>query len=481
MEDDTLTLKHQQPEKGSGDDLLTIDDVSSHLKIRESDKFVLHLALLTLYKDQIRPHQLEVRHRLQEISCSPFLETHFTILYQSMPTVYLVESSVKKAVTIYLKETPNWFKGWVDAKDPHNPYPPYVLQTLLVYLENLVRHSSDLGANTNMMLDPPQLSSTSSSRSPTRERLEGTVNNIHSSRNGGVVPANLLLSGDTSRSSSRFRAQRPSTAVGFEGSNDTAEPPVVEDKPFVFRGGRYGMAKKLKASGPQCLRAYSLGQLCHIVQLAISQGILTYDNDLLQPAVTCRAVSCHPHLNALNEVKRNLAQLLRQAEDRRVPLSQVKLLFEQKFNQNLSPVIFGHLKLSDFLIEECDDVCRLYRHDGTGRQIFVHGVDYQVEEGQKTVQLVSSKLRSSGSEVHTTSGSTATADFDGGGGETAVPDVSVDQAQTGGGNILNDMFLLRGQSNISFTYWKYLRQADVATMDGYLTNVLHSCSLTHAE
>lgn len=48
--------------------------------------------------------------------------------------------------------------------------------------------------------------------------------------------------------------------------------------PSVFsietRGGRYGMAKRLKSNGPEVFRRYSLGQVCHIVQLAVHLGML---------------------------------------------------------------------------------------------------------------------------------------------------------------------------------------------------------------
>lgn len=48
--------------------------------------------------------------------------------------------------------------------------------------------------------------------------------------------------------------------------------------PYQFKGGRYGLAVELqKADGFPHLQSLSLGELCHLVQLAISARILAYE------------------------------------------------------------------------------------------------------------------------------------------------------------------------------------------------------------
>ncbi|CEM37588.1 unnamed protein product [Vitrella brassicaformis CCMP3155] len=54
-----------------------------------------------------------------------------------------------------------------------------------------------------------------------------------------------------------------------------------------FKGGRYGMAAEFKQTATGVLKELSLGQLCHMIQLAISYGFLAYENSLLQPSSAC--------------------------------------------------------------------------------------------------------------------------------------------------------------------------------------------------
>lgn len=72
----------------------------------EEDRFVLHLAVLTLYKDQIKPQQIEIKHRLQELHCSAHIERNFLQMYEDLGDKYMVERTVDNA-TIYLRETPS--------------------------------------------------------------------------------------------------------------------------------------------------------------------------------------------------------------------------------------------------------------------------------------------------------------------------------------------------------------------------------------
>eukprot|EP01069_Polyplicarium_translucidae_P001518 Polyplicarium_translucidae@DN1697_c0_g1_i1.p1 len=55
---------------------------------------------------------------------------------------------------------------------------------------------------------------------------------------------------------------------------------------FQFKGGRYGLAMELKRRTP-ALRNMRLGDVCHLVQLAINRGILCYEKSVLQPVASC--------------------------------------------------------------------------------------------------------------------------------------------------------------------------------------------------
>lgn len=58
--------------------------------------------------------------------------------------------------------------------------------------------------------------------------------------------------------------------------------------PYQFKGGRYGLAVELQKSDYPSLSSLKLGQLCHLVQLAIEGGLLAYEKSVLQPISACR-------------------------------------------------------------------------------------------------------------------------------------------------------------------------------------------------
>lgn len=58
--------------------------------------------------------------------------------------------------------------------------------------------------------------------------------------------------------------------------------------PYQFKGGRYGLATELQNSSYPSLTALKLGELCHLVQLAIDGGLLAYEKSVLQPVAACR-------------------------------------------------------------------------------------------------------------------------------------------------------------------------------------------------
>lgn len=59
-------------------ELITLDDLD------EAQRCTLHMAIVTLYKDQIRPFQCEIRHRLQELHCLPKVERNFLSIYDAL-------------------------------------------------------------------------------------------------------------------------------------------------------------------------------------------------------------------------------------------------------------------------------------------------------------------------------------------------------------------------------------------------------------
>jgi hypothetical protein len=162
-----------------------------------------------------------------------------------------------------------------------------------------------------------------------------------------------------------------------------------EQKDMILPGGRYSCAQALLARRLPCLSGYSLGKVCHIVQLAITpRKILGYSNgcvvpyarsqvkmkeDLVMSSQPCKSSHLENTLSNCNSTtmpiasweitRRYLQEILdiapESAEGKRtVPLSNVKRLFMSKFNIELSETMLGHSKLSELLLDpRLNDIC----------------------------------------------------------------------------------------------------------------------------
>jgi len=148
----------------------------------------------------------------------------------------------------------------------------------------------------------------------------------------------------------------------------------------TFPGGRYACAVELRARRLPFLAPYTMGQLCHIVQLAISQKrILGYLNGLLVPYSRSQTVlkehaaeKGEAHLQSstaerlplvsTDQAKACLMQLLSDVghSPATMPLSNVKRLFRSRFGLELSETVLGFAKLCDLLSSACfQDVCHV--------------------------------------------------------------------------------------------------------------------------
>eukprot|EP00745_Piridium_sociabile_P010901 TRINITY_DN178411_c0_g1_i1.p1 TRINITY_DN178411_c0_g1~~TRINITY_DN178411_c0_g1_i1.p1 ORF type:complete len:492 (+),score=31.61 TRINITY_DN178411_c0_g1_i1:217-1692(+) len=146
---------------------------------------------------------------------------------------------------------------------------------------------------------------------------------------------------------------------------------------FQFKGGRYGMAAELHRSAPDELKDISLGRYCHLVQLAISYGFLSYENSLLQPCSACndltRALISRVETNNENDISTKLptsssacAQSSREAAimwrnrilvllkdwPQGLVLAQFRKRVQDRFGDIIQPTNFGFTKLQQVLTAE---------------------------------------------------------------------------------------------------------------------------------
>lgn len=161
---------------------------------------------------------------------------------------------------------------------------------------------------------------------------------------------------------------------------------VLSGEEMYLPGGRYSCAQALLSRNLPFLVGRSLGQVCHIVQLAISQKkLLGYLNGAVvpyassqsmvkeqcavwqQPCTTgvTQAVGTAPStlpMATWDTARMCLRDILDTArpgsEPGVVPLSNVKRLFRSRFHVELSETMLGHSKLSELLQDpHFHDIC----------------------------------------------------------------------------------------------------------------------------
>mmetsp|Transcript_59397 Transcript_59397/g.173778 ORF Transcript_59397/g.173778 Transcript_59397/m.173778 type:complete len:469 (-) Transcript_59397:242-1648(-) len=158
---------------------------------------------------------------------------------------------------------------------------------------------------------------------------------------------------------------------------------------MVLPGGRYLCACVLASRGLPFLMGRSLGQICHIVQLAISQKkILGYTNGSIVPYKQslsmvkercaqglrpCRGqegeASTVSSWGALRDCVRELLSALSPPEHW-IPLSSLKRMFQFRFGLQLSETSLGYAKLSElFQDPRLQDLCEV-RMQGHGYVLF---------------------------------------------------------------------------------------------------------------
>eukprot|EP00931_Biecheleriopsis_adriatica_P119285 TRINITY_DN94524_c0_g1_i1.p1 TRINITY_DN94524_c0_g1~~TRINITY_DN94524_c0_g1_i1.p1 ORF type:complete len:763 (-),score=140.83 TRINITY_DN94524_c0_g1_i1:164-2452(-) len=159
----------------------------------------------------------------------------------------------------------------------------------------------------------------------------------------------------------------------------------LDDSNMVLPGGRYSCAQALVSRGLPFLQGRTLGEVSHIVQLAISQKkILGYLNGAVVPygrslsmikercaerqkACTNTARGTGSDLADWDIVKKGIKEILDGLSPGTpsIPLSNIKRLFRSRYHVELSETALGHSKLSELLQDQrLQDVCfvRLQGH-----------------------------------------------------------------------------------------------------------------------
>jgi len=164
-----------------------------------------------------------------------------------------------------------------------------------------------------------------------------------------------------------------------------------ESGDLVLAGGRYASARALAQCRLPFLEGYSLGQVCHIMQTAISQrkllgyfngAIVPYERStsmlkwrcaqqqrpLVDPRVPASPTGNIPlQVADLGTARLKLREILDSALLRgsdQVPLSNIKRLFRSLYQMELSETALGHSKLTELLQDpRFNDICTVKLQD----------------------------------------------------------------------------------------------------------------------
>jgi len=152
----------------------------------------------------------------------------------------------------------------------------------------------------------------------------------------------------------------------------------LRDEESVFPGGRYMCAQVMAQRNLPFLRGYSLGQVSHIVQLAISKKkLLGYSNGVLVPYAQSQSMLKDRHAEfqqpcpaaargkaapvaTWSNMRAQMQHLIKSSTDPQgqIPLSNIKRLFRTLFGVELSETALGYSKLSELLQDpRLSDLC----------------------------------------------------------------------------------------------------------------------------
>jgi len=150
----------------------------------------------------------------------------------------------------------------------------------------------------------------------------------------------------------------------------------LDDDKLLLPGGRYACAQALVARRLPFLKDLSLGQVCHFVQLCVSQkrilgftdgGMVPYCHSETSVKERCAAVQ-QPFASTSSwpvatweQARACLASILHAADGGEpgvITISNVKRLFRSRFGLDLSETALGHSRLTDLLQDpRLYDIC----------------------------------------------------------------------------------------------------------------------------
>ncbi|EUD66445.1 hypothetical protein C922_03079 [Plasmodium inui San Antonio 1] len=341
-----LSLSKWKREKNNFFIPITSPRLSRHPKeITNEVKFILHMTILTLYRDQIKPTYKKIRQRLGSFHQNVELKNSFLEICLSLQNEYLVVKSKKNNIFVLLRETPKWFSGWIKTRSFANPYPETMWRKFARHLLQACR----AGAGGESPSPQSQLAVQFAKHLwrkghlffQSSDTLEGVLRFFgqdgpfgqeaasydafgHRAIPPGTAPhgehagspMRLFIFNFLHDSFSYFSRVNDSVVrlvesslvdlyrsiLGDEedkaGSGQAAisqatigHAAIASEPPWKLDSDIYKAAEGLKKRGLPFLSHYSVGKIAHIVQLGLYSGLLHEEGQAIKPACCCKGVA----------------------------------------------------------------------------------------------------------------------------------------------------------------------------------------------
>ncbi|GAB68401.1 hypothetical protein PCYB_132750 [Plasmodium cynomolgi strain B] len=311
-------------------------------EITNEVKFILHMTILTLYKDQIKPTYKQIKERLGTFHQNMELQNNFLEICLSLQNEYLVVKSKRNNIFVLLRETPKWFSGWIKTRSLSHLAVQFAKH--LCRKGHLFFQSSDTLEGALGLFGQDSTSRGSFGQDNTSHgsfaydsfqhgaiarcsALHGepagssrglfTFNLLHDSFSYfshvndtvvRLVDSSLVglyqsilgeeenkaassggRSGEAASSETRS-SEAASSGTRSSGTRIT-DSPIASEPPWELDSDIYKAAEGLKKRDLPFFSDYSVGRIAHIVQLGLYGGLLHEEGQVIKPACCCRGVA----------------------------------------------------------------------------------------------------------------------------------------------------------------------------------------------
>ncbi|VEV54465.1 conserved Plasmodium protein, unknown function [Plasmodium vinckei vinckei] len=358
-------------------------------------KYYFYKSVIFLYQEGIKAYLGDVANQMKIYIKYNFWsasEIAYILLQLTKICNLKIEVRIKGEIgcVIYLNEEPPNFKGFIDSHTLNNIFTKRDWMLLNEFAIQMMRYQSseESNENCNCPSNKNMNSQNGISEILCLEELEKDLESVFSpDLNQLICDENSKENDDTSKPILQFKENpetdaKPtststsgndqvgnnSTYIATADKNDCVETSRCifcsssnkKMKSYMFNGGRYAFAAKLKEKINE-FKFKRLGDIIHLVQLAIHKGIFVYSQRILLPVSACEksADELYPKIKSYNyeicktlkEVM-NIISLLVDHRPNGLVLAQLKQQFILQYKKELNSLHFGYKKLQNLLLSD---------------------------------------------------------------------------------------------------------------------------------